>query len=391
MKICLLTAAYPTSRKADSGSFIRDQAIQIKKMNCDIVIVVPRIFIADEVLLSQDSIRVYRFSFLSEEKFLAEYERIPIVRVASYLISGIIKTWRVVRSERVELIHAHWVIPTGLIGVVVGKYLSRKPVVITAHRADITVFPQKSKLARLAAKFVLRKADYIVAVSEVLKEKIRREYGIGEEKMTVINMGVNKHLFKQREKKAVRQKLGLPKTSKIVLFAGGLIRVKGLAYLMHSAVQIIKAKHDTLFILVGTGSLEEQLKDTVLKLGISAQVRFVGERPHAEVPLWINSADVVVLPSFDEGLPMLIMEALASGVPVVATCVGGTPEVIKDSRNGFLVEPRNVDDLAKKITSLITDDHLYKNVAENCKLPKECDMESNARRMVEIYSEALRK
>lgn len=390
MKICLVTAAYPTKTRADSGSFIRDQALLAKEMDCALSVVVPQIFRNDDLFFLDGSLKVFRFPFMTEEKFLAEYETIPVFRVVSYLLSGVYRAWKVVQREQVELIHAHWVIPTGLIGVVVGRYLTGKPVVVTAHRADINVFPEKSKLARLAAKFVLKKADHVIAVSAALRERIREEYGVSEGRISVINMGVDPRLFRPRDKKEVREQLELPLDGKVVLFAGGLISVKGLEYLLMAVPRVLEKEKRALFILVGTGSLEARLKQMARELGVSEQVRFVGERPHEELPLWISAAEAIVLPSLDEGLPVLLMEALASGVPVIATRVGGTPEVVKEGRNGFLVEPRNPEALAEKLSLLLSDEKLYRELAANCRMPEGCDMESNIRQTVEIYRRVLK-
>lgn len=390
MKICLVTAAYPTKTRADSGSFIRDQALLAEEMDCALSVVVPQIFRNDDLFFLDGSLKVFRFPFMTEEKFLAEYETIPVFRVVSYLLSGAYRAWKVVQREQVELIHAHWVIPTGLIGVIVGRYLTGKPVVVTAHRADINVFPEKSKLARLAAKFVLKKADYVIAVSAALRERIREEYGVSEGRISVINMGVDPRLFRPRDKKEVREQLELPLDGKVVLFAGGLISVKGLEYLLMAVPRVLEREKKALFILVGTGSLEARLRQMARELGVSEQVRFVGERPHEELPLWLSAAEVIVLPSLDEGLPVLLMEGLASGVPVVATRVGGSSEVVKDGKNGFLVEPRNPEALAEKLSLLLSDEKLYRELAANCRMPEGCDMESNIRQTVEIYRGVLK-
>jgi glycosyltransferase involved in cell wall biosynthesis len=391
MRVCVLSAAYPTGRRADSGCFIKDQALLIKEMNCEVSVVAPRIFPEDDLFFWDDAIKVYRFPFLSEERFLAEYERIPVARVLSYLLSGTLKTWQAVRKERAEIIHAHWVIPTGLIAVIVGKYLSNKPVVVTAHRADITVFPQKSWFARLAAGFVLNRADRVVAVSNLLKERIGSEYGVEEAKIEVVNMGVNSGLFKRRDKSAVRRKLGLPAQKKIVLFAGGLIRVKGVEYLLGAASLLAGELNEVLFVIVGTGSLERDLKSMAERLGVSEFVRFVGERPHGEIPLWVSCADVVAIPSLDEGLPVVLMEALAAGVPVIATRVGGVPEVVSEGVNGFLIKPGDCEALAERVRLLIREERIYRLMSADCKLPENCDMERNTKRVVQVYEKVLAK
>jgi glycosyltransferase involved in cell wall biosynthesis len=147
--------------------------------------------------------------------------------------------------------------------------------------------------------------------------------------------------------------LGLPSEVFVLLFVGYLAPVKGVEVLLEALEQL--GDPQLYCVLVGGGPLDAPLKALVQARGMGAQVLFAGPQPTAQVPQWMNAADLLVLPSFSEGRPNVVLEAQASGLPVVATRVGGTQELIRDGENGLLVDSGDPCQLARAISALKQD------------------------------------
>jgi glycosyltransferase involved in cell wall biosynthesis len=155
---------------------------------------------------------------------------------------------------------------------------------------------------------------------------------------------------------------------KNILFVGRLHPVKGVQYLI-TAMKIVQDKiPGARLILVGDGEDRERLESLSMQLGIKEYVQFAGEVPHENVQVFMQQADIFVLPSLYEGLPNVILEAMACGLPIVATRTGGIPDIIMDNTNGFLVEIKDTETIAIKIILLLQDTALWKRISDNNKL-----------------------
>lgn len=383
-RICFLTAAYPNSQYLSNGIFIKDQAVALCEQGCRVIIIAPKIFDGDKLFENEAALKIYRFPFLSENKLLGEYHRIPTIRLLSYFISGFLKTLQVIKKEGCDVIHAHWVIPTGLIGVVVGKYLLGKPVLITAHGSDIRIALSKGRMVQALTRFTLARASRIVSVSHVLKKEIVGELGIDEQKVEIIPMGVDRSLFKPEDQFEARTKIGLPSNKRIVLFVGGISELKGLRYLVDAISEIIRNFSDTLLVLLGRGPLEAELRKKIALLSIKQNVKFVGEIAHREIPWWLNAADILVLPSLNEGFGLAALEATACGRPVIATDVGELSKIVKLNPRSMLVKPGDSKALAEKIRQFleIPSSRLRKT---DVKIPQEYDQKASIERLVNVY------
>ena len=130
------------------------------------------------------------------------------------------------------------------------------------------------------------------------------------------------------------------KDEKIIIFVGALRPVKGVRYLIEAMKVIIDENRTTKLFIIGDGVERESLERLVEKLGLGDHVNFIGKVPNERVPEYMIASDVFVLPSLSEGFPVTILEAMASGLPIVATNVGGLPEIIKENENGFLVKQK---------------------------------------------------
>jgi glycosyltransferase involved in cell wall biosynthesis len=249
-------------------------------------------------------------------------------------------------------------------------------------------FMQKlSKLEEETAK----KASIVVTISNYSLEKIQKYYCIEQNKVRIVPNGVDIEKFKPMDTKAVRQKFGLGNET-CVLFVGSLIPRKGLPFLVEAAKKVAKNKADTKFLIVGDGPLRNQLSDSIKSANLSGNFKFLGNLKDDELPAVYNCADVFVLPSIQEGQGIVLLEAQASGKPVVAFNIGGVKETVQNKETGLLVNRGNVDELADALLKLLTDKALREKMGSNGHrfVSENYTWDICAQKMLKIYNEALK-
>jgi len=228
------------------------------------------------------------------------------------------------------VLHAHQLLPDGLAGVLLGRRLGL-PVVCTLHGSDVTAVPFHDPVARAAARFVARRCRAVIGANGNLLESLGR-IGAAGGPSVVIPYGVDQAQFQPLERRAARAHLGLPADRPLVVYAGLLIARKGVDVLLDAFARVAARRSTTELVLVG-GSLERDdrrgaLERRAAALGCTGRVRFVGRRPHGEMPLWLAAADVFAFASRLEGFPNVVREAIACGTPCVATALPGMHEVV---------------------------------------------------------------
>ena len=254
---------------------------------------------------------------------------------------------KIVRKEGIEadLIHAHFTWPPGYIGARLKGELGI-PLVITGHGYDVYDLPFRGEPWMERVRWALSRADAVTTVSGPNRRVLVEKLGVEEEKVHLIPNGVSK-IFRPMDREEARRRLGIPVDGAVIVSVGSLIEVKGHEHLIR-ALKILKDSGLRLeAYIVGEGHLKGRLRDMIASLGLDG-VTLVGPRPHGEIPLWMNAADLFVLPSLWEGLPTVMLEALACGTPFVGTKVGGVPDVINEEV-GILVEPGSAEELAEAI------------------------------------------
>ena len=252
---------------------------------------------------------------------------------------------KLMENQNFDLINAHWLFPDGVAAVRCAKELNF-PIMLTAHGCDINLYPEYY-LRKIQIRNALQKSDRISVVSPMQKQKVVA-LGIPEQKVQFIPNGVDHDQFTPMDQESCRKQLGLPLHARIILFVGNLVPVKGLEYLLDAVAQI-HATHQDLFVaIVGDGALRQTLIRKTQDLNLTGLIKFFGAKHHDEIPLWMNACDLFCLPSLREGWPCVIMEAIACGKPVVASRVGGVPEIINE-QNGYMAEAQDINQLAQAI------------------------------------------
>lgn len=246
------------------------------------------------------------------------------------------------------VIHAHSAFPDG-VGVALVARLLRLPYVITVHGSDINIYAGRWILATQIS-WALRGAAGVVAVSRDLQQKVIRLTNGSIRRLTCIPCaGFDPATFYSGPSSARRASLDISPGARVVVFVGQLVPVKGLEYLieawtiLHEQGTIQKGD---LLVIIGEGPCRADLEMKIERGGISSLVLFTGGLRQVDVSRWVGASSILCLPSINEGTPNVIVEALATGVPVVATRVGGVPELVIDGSNGILVAPQNAAELA---------------------------------------------
>ena len=251
-------------------------------------------------------------------------------------------------SFRFDLIDAHYCYPDGVAAVLLGRRLG-KPVVITARGTDINLIAEYG-LARRWIRWAAERAAGIVAVSDALRARLV-ELGLPSGRIGVLRNGVDLELFAPQDRAAARRELGLDADGLIVLSVGWLIPRKGHDLVVRAAAAMPEAT----LVIVGEGPEAIALQRLAEQLGSRGRVRLLGSMPQERLAAVYSAADVLVLASSREGLPNVVLEALACGTPVVATAVWGTPEIIASPAAGRLVEQRTPEAIMTALRDLLAD------------------------------------
>lgn len=261
------------------------------------------------------------------------------------------QTWQMMRRGRFDAVQT-FTHHSNLIGLPLA-WLAGAPVRLASHHGRIENFP--AWLNRLHTWMInLGLATRLVAVSQQVRRQ-SIEDGIAPWRIVVIPNGICQSPPAQDARPRLRRELGMAAGGSLVLTVGRLVPQKGHTYLLQAIPAVLARCPETVFALVGDGVSRPALEVEAQRLGIERQVRFLGTR--ADVADWMATADVFVLPSVSEGLPMALLEAMAAGLAVVAANVGGVAEVIEDGRTGLLVPAQNVEALTQAMLRLLTDEN----------------------------------
>jgi glycosyltransferase involved in cell wall biosynthesis len=242
-----------------------------------------------------------------------------------------------------DLIDAHYFYPDGVAATIIGKVLN-KPVVITARGTDINLIPQYEKPRKMILQ-AAKECAAMIAVSAALKDSI---VGVGgtAEKITVLRNGVDLTLFHPEDREAARAKYHCGRH--VLACVGNLIPSKG----HQRVIEALPTLPDVELLIAGRGPNEQDFKELAMKLGVANRVRFLGVLSQSELRWLYSAADALVLLSEREGWPNVLLEAMACGTPVIATRVGGIPEIVTVPEAGVLLDASGPASIADAVMRL---------------------------------------
>jgi len=386
---------YPNKTNSNSGIFIHNQMKSLEKLNCLVKVISPIPF-SPRILWFNSAWKSY--GLIPEEDTIdgipvqyPRYIRFPgkwFYGLSCYLMDwGTRKKIRLIIKEfKPDVIHAHMAIPVGYVGLMLSEKFGL-PLVCSLRGSDIHTYPYFGRLSMQLTRKVILKADQLVSVSNALKIAANKLVKSKKEIVHVYNgCDLNTICYSEKYRRAVRAERGIPKKDKVIIYVGRLLKTKGVYELVDAFLNLNVKYSNLRLILVGEGPECA----TINKITYSNnKIYLAGNVPHNEINQWLSASDIFVLPSYNEGLPNVILEAMACALPVVASKVGGIPEAVQDGRSGILVNKGDKNSLVKSIDYLLNNEEVAREMGRNGLriIEQKFSWQRNAEEMIKIYKE----
>ncbi|CAB1063931.1 hypothetical protein D1BOALGB6SA_8716 [Olavius sp. associated proteobacterium Delta 1] len=373
IRILVLTHQYLSESDYMSG-FIHDQVNQLMLEGCEPVVVVPTPY-SPRFLWFKEKWKDYGQQVLFDIKdeipiYYPRYICMPgkwFHSMSSYAMRyGLIGSVdAIIGKIKPNIIYAYTATPDGYMGLLLKKKYNI-PLVCSLRGSDINVYPEYNRSTYDQTKKVLLEADFITSVSYALK-KSAESISHPRREIQVIYNGCNVHEFKnnRNSRYILRKKLGISKQAQALIFVGGLLKEKGVHELLEAFLAYLSSIHPNLHLIyVGDGPEYQNISNTILSKKLSHRIHLVGGKPNSEINQWLSTADIFVFPSYFEGLPNAILEAMACGLPVVATDVGGIPEIVENGKSGILIGTRSANSIATAIQFLLENTEMRERMGQ---------------------------
>jgi len=291
---------------------------------------------------------------------------------------------KLIRKEKYDLSHSFFTVPCGFLSLIF-KWFFGVPYIISLRGADVPGysdrFPMIYFLLTPIIKLIWSGASSVISNSQGLKELALKTNP--KQKIDTIFNGIDVSEFKPAEKISENFQ---------IICVSRLTQRKGLHFLISAFAKIISEFPNVQLKIVGEGDAQEKLEFQTKELGLKEKINFTGRIEHEKLPSIYSQSSVFVLPSLNEGMSNTMLEALATGLPIIATNTGGTKELVEDGVNGFIVKMEDSDDIAEKIKLLISNPELQKRMSlASRKKSESLSWESVAKKYYKLYQGAKEK
>ncbi|MBC7235686.1 MAG: glycosyltransferase [Chloroflexi bacterium] len=405
MRICFLSSAYPRYTGDGIASFVRSLAVALVQIGHEVVVVAPH----DPAVSATDQagVQVHRFRYPPySDRYLAGHGRAfegdvrlrrwtPLL-MPGFILSGVAQALMLHRRLSFDLFHTHWALPGSLMGAAVSS-LTGRPFVASLHGSS-AYFAAANPLYTAVARQALGRARYVIACSPNLHEKALY-LGAAPSRAVIIPYGVDATRYMNGDGPGMRARLGLPAEAPLIGALGRLAYKKGFAHLIAAMPQVLAACPDARCVIGGDGDLRDELQEQIRALGLEERVFMVGNIPWVDTPDFYAMCDVVAVPSVvdasgnTDGLPNVLLEAMASRRAVVASRVAGIPLAIEDGISGVLVPPAEQGELAQALIRLLNDSAARRRLGEAAgqRMAEAFTWQEIASRHLELYERAVRE
>lgn len=279
--------------------------------------------------------------------------------VPSFMLAELVYAIRIVRKEKIDLIHAHWIIPQGLVAIISSVCARKRPaVLVTAHGAD--VYTRKGSLSSIIKKFILNHCDYLTVVSKGMLASVQQLNA--KCNISVIPMGTDLTETFVPD--------GHIKSDSQLIFVGRLVEKKGVRYLIDGFKRLLSSYQHLSLTIIGHGPEKESLEEYVHALGIQHRVKFTGGLPQAELPVFLQQSSIAIFPFIQaddgdqEGFGLVLAEAMGCGCATIATNLPAVKDLIIDRTTGILIREKSSDDIFSAVSELLDDHSLRKDLVE---------------------------
>lgn len=343
--IVVLTTLFPGAATPLAGVFIRERMFRVAR-RLPITVVAPQPWFPFQGLL-----RIFRPHFRPHQPAREIQDGIEVWRPRFLCVPGLLKSWdgwllaagcypllrRLKREGRLDVLDAHFAYPEGYGAGLLGRWLG-VPVTVTLRGTEARHLRSRRLRGRVLA--ALRRAARVFSVSDSLRE-IAIANGAPADRIRVVGNGVDTQKFFPLDRRAMRSALNLPESAKVLVTVGALVERKGFHRVMACMPELLRRHPELHYLVVGGASPEgdwtQELRARAARLGLEGRVHFLGPMPPEAIRQPLSAADVFVLATRNEGWANVLLEAMACGLPVVATDVGGNAEVVCRAELGTLV------------------------------------------------------
>ncbi|MEJ2671694.1 MAG: glycosyltransferase, partial [Deltaproteobacteria bacterium] len=290
----------------------------------------------------------------------------------------------VIYRHRVDALHVNSYVPGNYARLAAA--LMQVPIVVDHWHGFTRFSPKRRLLCRALARFT----DLSLAVSPGVKNYLVQEIGLAPDRIRVVANGVDlAAMDAARPGPEVRRELGLPEGAPVIGLVGRLDHWGKGHKELFTALSGLKERYPVQALIVGGGRREAEIQQAAADLGLSGQVHFLGSR--VDVPDLLQAMDIFVLPSYSEGLSLSLLEAMAAGLPVIATAVGGNPELVMDGVTGLLIPPKDAEALAAALERVLADPAWAKEMGEKARrqVAENYSVERLGREINGIYEELV--
>ena len=403
LKVCLLTSSFPRYPGDSAGVFLYHLARHLTRKGVDVLVLAPHD--ADyKTLESFENISIRRFRYFFPHRLQRLCYRSGILnniksdlmatfQIPLLFLSELVWLAQIAAFHQIDLVHAHWTFPQGLVAIAIKK-LFHTPCVVTLHGSD--VHGLKHPLFKRLNRMVAHQADACTANSAATRDAVSGlEHPIN---IHIIPMGVDPGFLtkKQTGRDTLRQSVHAD--GRLILYVGRLVRIKGVDRLIQAMPAVMEKHPDARLVIVGDGPEKKDLLALSQKLQLRQHTFFRAEMPQESLVEWYSAADLFVLPSRinpsgeKEGQGVVLLEAMACGLPVVASNVGGIPSIVKHEKTGMLVRPGDAADISAKICMLLEKHDLRHQIIENARhmVLEQFTWETIAESFINTYQAVIR-
>lgn len=351
-RLLFISSFFPNKSAPNIATYNRQQLLSLSEI-CEIDAVVPipwtlipryKKYICEDVL---GKIKLYHPVYY----YLPAILRYCYGNTYYWSISSTIK--KLSNAKKYDCVFSSWLYPDAWAASLVARKLNL-PLVVSVLGSDVNRLKVGDGFIKRSLE-VGRRAEKIICVSSALRDRLIT-LGFDSEKLIYLQNGVDKDIFHPVDKLKIRSEMNFKNDDKIILFVGNLKKEKGLLELVNAFSSLLEQleRNKTLLLIVGSGKFFQQLSKVVSDLGILSNVKFMGEKSPEEIAKLMNASDVLCLPSYSEGQPNVVIEALSCHTKVVSTNVGGIPELDTGKNNMELVEPRNIPELERALSLMLS-------------------------------------
>lgn len=382
MRLLFLSPDFPSAAHPSACIFVQTQALELQRLGAQVDVYAPTPMVLPGMARLKPNWQAY-----AQIPSLYKVEGVGVLRPRYPAFPGEnlwgwphrFKSFSL-PPQQYDLIHAHFAHPEGTLGLLLRRRW-KKPLVVTLHGDDANTYPDQSPRYRKYYERVLAQADLILAVSDGIRQKAQ-----ARTQRPVLTHRVGLRLPPMQEKpdkRALRSQLGLPQDRFVLLFVGTLVEYKGVLELSDALRQL--DDEGVLAVFIGDGPLRDGLGGTS-----RTQRILLGQQPNAVVRRYMAAADALILPSYREGLPTVVVEAGAVGLPVIASNRGGTPEIVTPE-TGYRLEEISPAAILAAIAQVRSNPLEAQGRGERLQqhVYRHYDASRNAQELVQLYRKLL--